>query len=198
MFWLSWKEHFFFLEIAFCRKFSPSCSEIVSGLQPQRDSETWMLVVCPRFFSSVLYIYILLCIKILVFFWAQASSFVFFFQEVTCNGEGKLGWRILTCHADSWINNHVVISELKGGQSDSILDIFGRGKLVCDRTLLSAKKPTVVKTWMTAQRKIKTKTGLYRHSWPLKLVWSTHNKMQASLFILWRLLCDNFVSDFGV
>lgn len=61
------------------------------------------------------------------------------------------------CHADSWINKHVVISDLKGGQSDSIWDLFGRRKLVCDRTLLSAKKPTVVKAWMMLKGKSKPK-----------------------------------------
>ena len=150
------------MEKAVSKKFSPSCSEILSGLQRWRDSETWMPVVLPRFFSSVCYIYILLSIKILIFFWAQASSFCpCSFRKshaIQTNGlPGKLDWRVLMCHADSWINKHVVISDLKGGQSDSIWDLFGRGKLVCDRTLLSAKKPTVVKAWMMLKGKSKPK-----------------------------------------
>lgn len=162
MFWFSWKEHLFLEEKAFSKKFSPSCSEILSGLQPWKDSETWMPVVLPRFFSGVRYIYILLSIKILIFFWAQASSFVsLFFQEVTCNTDEwptrKVRLESTMCHADSWINKHVVISDLKGGQSDSVWDLFGRGKLVCDRTLLSAKKPIVVKAWMMLKGKSKPK-----------------------------------------
>jgi len=64
---------------------------------------------------------------------------------------------VLICHADSWINKHVGISDLKGGQSGSVWNVFGRGKLVCVRTLLSAKKPTAVKAWMMLRGKSKPK-----------------------------------------
>lgn len=61
------------------------------------------------------------------------------------------------CHAGSWINKRMVISDLKGGQSDLGWDLFGTGKLLCERTLLSAKKPTVVQAWMMFEGKSKPK-----------------------------------------
>lgn len=80
-----------------------------------------------------------------------------FFQEVLCNEEvglpGKSGWRVPVCHVDSSINKNGIISYLKGEGNASIWDQFGRGKQVCDRTILSAKKPAVGKAWMMLKGK---------------------------------------------
>lgn len=69
---------------------------------------------------------------------------------------GKSDWRVLICHADSSFNTHVVIA-YKGEENGSVWDLLGRGKQVCDRTFLSAKKPAVVKAWMMLKGKSKPK-----------------------------------------
>lgn len=55
----------------------------------------------------------------------------------------------------SSINKGGVISYLKGEENDSVWDLLGRGKQVCDRTILFAKKPAVVRAWMMIKGKSK-------------------------------------------